>query len=197
MAPCWPKGGLHLLCNLPVAQAPSPLQHLAWEAALQQHPDRVFADYVLQDIDHGFSIGFHETVVMLWPAKRNIPAAYDHSQVVDKYLHAECEMGRVLGPFLAPPAKALHISRFGVIPKKSQPRKWRLIVDLSAPEGHSVNDVISDELCSLRYPSFDTAVHLLAVHGPGAHLSKLDIKEAYRMIPVHPWNWFLLGILWN
>ena len=110
MAACWPRGGLHLIRNLSVAPAPSPLQHAAWEAALRQHPDRVLADYVLQGIDHGFSIGFHETVVALRPAKRNIPSAYDHPQVVDKYLRAECEMGRVLGPFPAPPAEALHIS---------------------------------------------------------------------------------------
>ena len=35
---------------------------------------------------------------------------------------------------------------FGVIPK---PGKWRLIADFSAPEGHSVNDFIDRDLCSL------------------------------------------------
>ena len=28
----------------------------------------------------------------------------------------------------------------GVIPKQNRPNNWRLIVDLSSPEGHSVND---------------------------------------------------------
>ena len=97
----------------------------------------------------------------------------------DRYLQTECELGRVLGPFATLPADKLHISRFGVIPKKSQPGKWWLMVDLFAPEGHSVNDGIPRELCSLRYPSFDSAVHLIVAHGPGALLSKLDIKEAY------------------
>ena len=96
--------------------------------------------------------------------------------MVDRYLHAECEMGRMLGPFPFPLADFLHISHFRVIPKKSQPGKWRLIVDLSAPKGHSVNAGIPEELCSLRYPSLDSAVHLMAHHGPGAMLSKLDIK---------------------
>ena len=35
----------------------------------------------------------------------------------------------------------IHISRLGVIPKNHKPDKWRLIVDLSYPTGHSVNDL--------------------------------------------------------
>ena len=33
-------------------------------------------------------------------------------------------------------------SRFGVIPKKNKPNSWRLILDLSFPFDHSVNDGI-------------------------------------------------------
>ena len=40
-------------------------------------------------------------------------------------------------------------------PKVSQPGKWRLIVDPSHPEGKSVNDGISPELCSLHYARVD------------------------------------------
>ena len=96
--------------------------------------------YIMQGINHGFSIGFHEDHISLRPSQCNSQSAYEHPQVVDRYLQTECELGRVLGPFAALPADALHISRFGVIPKKSQPGKWQLIVDLSAPEGHSVNE---------------------------------------------------------
>ena len=154
-----------------------------------------FTKYIQQGIRHGFSVGFHEAHISVCPSRRNSPSAYEHPQVADRYLQTECEMGRALGSFVALPADALHISCFGVIPKKSQPGKWRLIVDLSAPEGHSVNDGIPGELCSLRYPSLDTAVHLIVVHGPGVLLSKLDIKD--RMVLVHLQSWFLLGMHWN
>ena len=83
-----------------------------------------------------------------------------------------------------------------MIPKKSQPGKWRLIVDLSSPHGLSVKDGVSEALCSLRYPSFDMAVQLLS-QGQGALLSKLDIKEAYRMVPVYQEDWLLLGMQWH
>ena len=48
-------------------------------------------------------------------------------------------------------APAVHIIRFGVIPKKHQPGKCWLITDLSFPEGAIVNDAINSELCSLSY----------------------------------------------
>ena len=46
-----------------------------------------------------------------------------------------------------------------MIPKKSQPSKWRLIVDLSHPSGASVNDGIDQSLCSLMNTSVDEAAH--------------------------------------
>ena len=173
-----------------------PLRLAAWDAALRSHPDKRFCSYILNGLRWGFHVGFHRARDSLRSSRRNIPSAYEHPEVVDKYLLAEQAAGRILGPFPSPP-HGLHISRFGVIPKKSQPGKWRLIVDLSSPHGFSVNDGVSEALCSLRYPSFDLAIKLLLRQGQGALLSKLDIKEAYRMVPVHREDWLLLGMQWR
>ena len=135
--------------------------------------------------------------MQLRSAKRNIPSAYEHPQVVDAYLANECRLGRVLGPIPQPPLGTLHINRFGVIPKKTQPGKWRLIVDLSFPMGASVNDGIPSDRCSLRYPSLDLAIQQILKVGQDAQLSKLDIKDAYRIVPVHPHDWPLLGMHWR
>ena len=56
------------------------------------------------------------------------------------------------------PMVVVHCSPFGVIPKKNRINKWRLILDLSAPEGASVNDGFSKDLASLAYPSVDNVV---------------------------------------
>ncbi len=85
----------------------------------------------------------------------------------------------------------------GVIPKKHQPGKWRLIVDLSSPEGHSTNDGISKELASLSYTSVDQVAQCIATLGQGALLAKMDIKQAYRNVPVHPQDRLLLGMRWE
>ena len=88
-----------------------------------------------------------------------------------------------MGPLM--PDGRIHVIRFGVIPKLHQPGKWRLIVDLSAPRGFSVNDGIPLELCSLSYASVDEAVQRIMGYSRGALLAKLDIESAYRIIPVH------------
>ena len=87
----------------------------------------------------------------------------------------------------------MHISPCGVIPK-SQPGKWRLIVDLSSPEGASINDGISKELCSLRYVSVEDVIPIIVKLGKDALLAYMDLESAYRIVPVHPEDRHLLGI---
>ena len=80
----------------------------------------------------------------------------------------------------------VHISPFGVIPKKHKPGCWRLIFDLSVPDGASVNDGISKEDSSLSYVSIDDITHCILDCGRGALLAKMDVKEAFHNIPIHP-----------
>ena len=82
--------------------------------------------------------------------KRISPQPISMLGVIDRYLANEVSLGRVLGPFPSPPLLDLHVSSFGVIPKRGQPGKWRLIVDLSSPGGLSVNDGINPEDFSLH-----------------------------------------------
>jgi hypothetical protein len=76
-------------------------------------------------------------------------SAYEHAAVVPDYLSNECAVGHILGPFQQPPIPSLVVSRFGVITKRGQPKKWRFIVDLSSPENHSVNEGIDPQNCTL------------------------------------------------
>ena len=96
---------------------------------------------------------------------------------------------------LHPPG--IHTSPLGVIRKKNKPSKWRLIVDLSSPAGFSINDGILQEHSSLRYTSLDHLASLVNSVGRGTLLVKAGIKEAYRMIPIHPHDQYLLGVQWN
>lgn len=43
----------------------------------------------------------------------------------------------------------------------------------------------------------DAAAALILKLGLGARLAKLDLKSAYRIVPVHPCDRYLLGIQWN
>ena len=119
-------------------------------------------------------------------------------QVVTDYLQAELARGRMLGPFDStndlPP---LQINRFGVIPKDHNTGKWRLITDLSFPQGSSVNDGIDPSFCSLSYTIVDDIAATVATLGVGALLAKVDVESAYRLIPVHPHDRPLQAVQWN
>ena len=83
-----------------------------------------------------------------------------------------------------------------VIPKGST-RTWHLILDTSSPERTSVNDGIREALCSLSYVSVEDAAKGIVARGRGALLAKVDIKNAYRNVPIHPDDRWLMGMLWE
>ena len=66
-------------------------------------------------------------------------------------------------------------------------------MDLSQPAGLSINDNISKEDFTVHYTPFDAATDL----AQSCFLSKLDIKHAFRLIPVHPSQWHLLCYGWE
>lgn len=95
------------------------------------------------------------------------------------------------------PNPCTHYSPVGIIPKLHQPGRFRLIVDLSSPQGASVNDAIPSDLALLQYPRVEQAIKLIAQHDRGILIAKLDLQSAYRKIPVHPADQHLLGISWE
>ena len=67
-------------------------------------------------------------------------------------------------------------------------------MDLSSPEGASVNAGIELELCSMRYLRVDEVVRQIVKLGRGTQMAKMDIESAYRMVPVHPGDRPLLAV---
>ena len=65
------------------------------------------------------------------------------------------------------------------------------------PQGASINDTIDSSHCSLHYASIEDAVQVVQHLGPGTLLAKLDLRKAYRVIPVHSDDHALLGIKWE
>ena len=112
-------------------------------------------------------------------------------------LAAEVREGRVLGPMEPGYHPRVHVNQFGLVPKSHQPGKWRLIVDLSHPRGASVNGGVEPGLCSMNYTSVAVAVKRVLALGEGARLAKFDVEGAYRTVPVHPDDRWLLGMRWR
>ena len=179
-----------------LGSAVTPLRAMAWERRLRRHADEAFVGYILRGLNHGFHLGVQEEGVFQ-SALRNMPSASKNPEVVEEYIQQEVEKGNILGPFAPGTAPKVHINRFGAIPKKHQPGKWRLITDLSFPEGKSVNDAIDTKLCSLEYITVDNVADVAMSLGVGALIAKIDIKSAYRLIPVCPADRKWLGMQWQ
>ena len=107
-----------------------------------------------------------------------------------------CEAGRIVGPLDPSCHPHVHTSRFGVIPKSTL-EWWRLILDMLSPEDGSVNDRVKEPWCSLSYATVTDAAHRVTACGRGSMLIKLDIRNAYRVFPVHPEDRWLMGMLWK
>ena len=140
----------------------------------------------IQLISSRFRVGFNPASVSLKSATQNMPSASLQPSVIDDYLSMELAKGHVTGPFSSPLLPHLHISRFGVIPKKHQPGKWHLILDLSSPDGHSVNDTITKDPFTVQYMKVDHIIDGIMSLGRGTLLAKFDVESAYRIIPIHP-----------
>ena len=160
---------------------------------LQGHPDRFRADFVTNGLTHGFRIGFsgHFTP----QSTSNLSSALLQPVFVSAHLRECIERGETAGPFSEPPLPNFVTSPIGLVPKKNG--KFRLIHHLSAPAGESVNDGIPKEDFSLKYIKVDDAIERIMRLGRGALLAKFDIRRAFRLCPVHPEHWHLLGIRWQ
>ena len=84
----------------------------------------------------------------------------------------------------------------GVVPNKHS-SDWRTIYYLSYPERDSINDYIPKEPYALQYVRVNYAIHILLSLGPGSYMAKTDPKSAFRLIPIPPGDWHLMGTYWQ
>ena len=113
--------------------------------------------------------------------------------IVSNKILKEIRLMRYLGPFDIIPFDNFVISPLGLVPKK-EPNSFRLIHDLSFPEGFSVNSHIPPEASSVQYQNIETAIALVKANGNKCLMAKADIEDAFRQIPIHPLDRHLLGL---
>ena len=84
-------------------------------------------------------------------------------------------------------------SPLGLVSKKES-GVFRLIHDLSFPKTNSVNSHILPEFTTVAFQMLDHCVEKLAMVGKGASTAKADIQDAFRIIPVSPLDYRLVGL---
>lgn len=156
--------------------------------------DQAEASILLQ----GFSLGFslHYEGPQCIRVSGNHQSALHAPTLVDEKISHEIDLGRVAGPFETIPFNNFQSSPLGLVPKHD-PGKVRLIHDLSFPKGDSINFYTSREFTTVQYESLDRVIELVRSCGPNCLIAKADIQEAFRLIPIRPQDYPLLGFTWK
>ena len=177
---------------------PSPLSLSLWRSLLTGYSDEAVCDF----LEFGWPIGYDYSGFLPSSDFRNHKGVLDFPSAVDSYLLTEIALGSVCGPFVCNPFSApFPVSPLNSVPKLDTTERC-FILDLSWPEGSSVNDRISKEFylgwpVSLTYPTVDDIADRIVQLGPGCLLFKRDLKHTYRPLPVDPLDYPLLGYSWR
>ncbi|CAG2204889.1 unnamed protein product [Mytilus edulis] len=147
----------------------------------------------------GFTFGFKinsllDKKVDKFPS--NNKSARENPDAVNLKLTKEIMKGRIKGPFNEAPFEKFICSPLGLIPKKEN-RSFHSIHDLSFPKGESVNFWTPPEYTSVSYQNIETVIELVQEHGFNCEMSKADVEDAFRLIPLHFSEYHLLGFKWE
>lgn len=164
-----------------------------FETLLSNHPDPEMVQYLVNGLTFGFDIG--TTQIPNTSRPKNHKSALDHPVEVKNAILKELKNGHIAGPFVSPPFENLHCSPLGA--REKDDGSYRLIMDLSFPFGDSVNDHISKDDFAVQYTGFDSATDLVRKMGKNCLMFKMDIKHAFRVLPIKPSQWFLMGFQWE
>jgi hypothetical protein len=125
---------------------------------------------------------------------KNAPSIEQHGNSFTTTLAEWIEKGFVAGPFLYPPVPEF---RANVLMAEEQKDKVRPILNLSSPKGESFNDNVDEYRVPKTYQSSARLFgqSLLAV-GPGALMTKMDMRDAFKLVPAKTSDLRLQGFSW-
>ena len=155
-----------------------------WEAELEGDVD---ADFLLEGVRWGFHLVSERNFEPVDCDNYSSTSDPKYRDLVEKQILLEIEEGR----YEVVSEKPTIVSALGVIPKSSG--GIRLIHDASRPYGLALNDYAKTE-SKQKFQTLDSAVDLLS---QGAFLAKVDLKSAYRYVPVHPDDFAATGLKWR
>ena len=155
-----------------------------WQEELCGDPDR---SYLLQGIEHGFRISYVDRELQKSTRIANHRSAEVHRPAVEKELRAQikarnCVIAGTETSIISPIA-AIRKHDGGVI---------RLTHDGSHPVGEAMNDYLS--LHSVKCESISNAQELAKQN---YYMAKVDLKSAYRSVPIHPDDYSATGLCWQ
>lgn len=178
---------------------PTPIKTDRLEFYLEGY-DPIKCSYLLNSLRYGFLLE-HEGPRSLFTCN-NLKSALSKPSLVQEKIEKEIAFGRVMGPYNYILLPDLRIPPpLGLVPKKHK-GSWRLIHYLSYPDKKidPLNSGISDESATVQFAGINEAIYeikKLCNLNLQVFLAKTDIRSAFRILPVNPQDYNLLGFKWE
>ena len=150
-------------------------------SGVKQHWNKVLAQYILSRIKGRFKI---DSEASYKSEKWNLLSAETNADVVTAYLDEEVTLVRVLGPLHVGSIPGIQGSPFGVIPNTHTLGSSGSY--LIQREAMSIMVLLQFYFCCPTLIQMIQAELQLVFLGRGTLLAKIDVKSAYRIVPVHP-----------
>ncbi|MBM3939053.1 MAG: hypothetical protein FJ333_10450, partial [Sphingomonadales bacterium] len=175
--------------NFPITRLPSapksPINIPALQAAvagvahLMDHAQLERARQAVAELSYGVDALQASALPQL--RSKNSGSVFHHGVIFTDILAAWLEEGYVCGPFLTPPGPNFRSNQMLAIQQKE---KIRVIMNLSYPKGQSFNDNVKVHMMEKVEMTTAREFGYAAVEaGPGAHMWKFDLKDAYKNMP--------------
>ena len=173
-------------------RVPSGLNIDAWKRYLTEYEDT----RLVHMLEFGWPINYDRSKP-LQSTLQNHASATRFKADIDFYIATEVAHRALLGPFGGPPVAPTHISPLMTRHKKDSLHR-RVIMDLSWPEGASVNEGVDGddymgERARIKLPTVQFMEDRVLEIGRGAFLYKTDLARGYRQLRVDPADWPILG----
>ncbi len=173
---------------------PTPVQIHKMLPYLQGYPQSEI-DYLYDGFTQGFSVGFSGQKISFF--SKNSKKLQNALQVARHKISEEVQAGRVSGPHATPPLPNFRVSPLSIRPKK-QEGKFRLLHNLSYPYNESsTNSGIAVEHKSVHYQQLSDAIKSIVKVGNNCYLSKCDVAQAFRLIPLAKNDYNLMGFYFD
>ena len=125
---------------------------------------------------------------------KNAESVIRHGAVFTATLETWIKSGYVAGPFMEPPTPEFRANSLMAVEQKD---KVRPVLNMSYPKGGSFNcNIDKDVMRKVKMSSASQFGQSLLKAGRGAYMSKMDMKDAYKMVPARTEDFRLQGFQW-
>ena len=158
---------------------------------------------LIEFLKFGWPVNFEGIVTDITKSSKNHSSATNYPSHIETFLRKAEYSKSVIGPFSENPFSSGFMSSPLASVEKSNSEDRRIILDMSYPEGKSVNDGIPKkeylgESYMLRLPGVDDIVAMIRRKGVGCAIFKRDLKSAYRqLVRADYGDIHLLGFVWE